>query len=67
MQMNREYDTLVPVKDGWISCPNCRVNKRLLRVSDETEAKGLPVFCRSCKTEVILDIKRGQSVKRRSH
>lgn len=54
------------VKDGWISCPVCRRNKRLLRITPETEAKGLPVFCRDCKAEIILDIARGQSVERRS-
>ena len=66
MQAKREHGTLVPVKDGWISCPVCRRNKRLLRISADTEARGLPVFCRDCKTEVILDIARGQSVERRS-
>ena len=58
--------TMVTVKDGWITCPNCRRNKRLLRITDTTEAKRLPVFCRDCKTEIILDIARGQSVERRS-
>jgi len=66
LQLWREHGTLVPVKDGWISCPNCRMNKRLLRISADTEAHGLPVFCRACKTEIILDIERGRSVKRRS-
>lgn len=32
----------------------------------DTEASGLPVYCRDCKTEIILDIERGRSVKRRS-
>ena len=54
------------VKDGWIICPNCRRNHRLLRITDTTEAHGLPVFCRDCKQEIILDIERGQSVERRS-
>lgn len=54
------------VKDGWISCPVCKRNKRLLRITPETEARGLPVFCRDCKAEIILDIVRGQSVERRS-
>lgn len=53
------------VKDGWIICPVCR-NKRLLRIEEETEAHDLPVYCRDCKTEIILDITRGRSVERRS-
>ena len=54
------------VKDGWVTCPICKRNHRLLRVAPETEATGLPVFCRTCRSEVILNIERGQSVKRQS-
>lgn len=54
------------VRDGWITCPECRRNHRLLRITDETEATNLPVFCRDCKKTVILNIERGQSVERRS-
>lgn len=54
------------VKDGWLICPNCKRNHRLLRVEPETQARGLPVYCRTCRTEIILNIDRGQSVKRQS-
>lgn len=54
------------VKNGWITCPVCGLNHRLLRITDRTEAKALPVFCRTCRCEIILDIGRGQSVKRQS-
>lgn len=54
------------VVGGWIACPVCRRNKRLLRIDPETVADRLPVFCRDCKTELILHIERGQSVERRS-
>lgn len=64
MRSETEKSKLV-VKDGWVICPKCR-NKRLLRVDAETEARGLPVYCRDCKTEFILDIARGRSVERRS-
>lgn len=64
MQPNQSSCKLV-VKDGWITCPVCR-NKRLLRIEEETEAHDLPVYCRDCKTEIILDITRGRSVERRS-
>lgn len=56
----------IKIKNGWITCPVCNRNRRLLRIDDETEAKRLPVYCRDCKTEIILDITRGQSVERRS-
>lgn len=54
------------VKDGWVTCPVCRRNHRLIRIEPETEARNLPIFCRDCKSTVILDIDRGQSVERRS-
>lgn len=60
-----QRDTII-IKNGWITCPHCRRNHKLLRIDPETEAHGLPVWCRDCKTEIILDIARGQSVERRS-
>lgn len=65
MQKMERRDTLA-VKDGWLTCPNCHRNHKLLRIDKDTEATGLPVYCRDCKTEIILDIERGRSVKRRS-
>lgn len=54
------------IKDGWITCPVCKRNHRLLRIDDSTEARSLPVYCRTCRREIVLDIERGQSVKRQS-
>lgn len=65
MQQQSNCSILV-VKDGWVTCPVCRRNHRLLRVRPATEARGLPVYCRTCRSEIILDIEKGQSVKRQS-
>ncbi len=54
------------VKDGWVTCPVCKRNHRLIRVEPETEARGLPVYCRTCRSEIVLNIDRGQSVERQS-
>lgn len=54
------------VKDGWVTCPHCRRNRRLIRIDPETEASALPVYCRDCKNEIVLNIAKGQSVERRS-
>lgn len=54
------------VEDGWVTCPVCKRNHRLIRISPNTEATELPVYCRTCRSEVILNIERGQSVKRQS-
>ena len=56
----------IEVKNGWLTCPVCHRNKKLLRIDCNTEAKGLPVFCRDCRHESILDISRGQRVEHRS-
>lgn len=56
---------IIKVVDGWVTCPVCNQNKKLLRVTPATRAQHLPVHCRKCKTEIILDIE-GQSVERRS-
>ena len=56
---------IIVTTEGWVHCPVCRRNKRLLRVEADTYARRLPVFCRDCKSEIILDIE-GRSVERRS-
>ena len=51
-------------KGGFACCPYC--GKKLLRVTPDTEAEALPVQCRQCKRELILNIHRGQSFESRS-
>lgn len=54
------------VSNGWVACPVCRRNKRLLHVLPETEARNLELYCRDCKSCVQVNIAKGQSVERRS-
>lgn len=46
-------------RGGFLQCPHCG-NRKLLRVTPSTEARGLPVWCRKCQTEITIDIVRGQ-------
>lgn len=55
-----ESGKLLTVDDGYLICPNCRRNKRLLRIRPETEGKSIQVFCRVCKTEHVVDIVKGE-------
>lgn len=63
---SEEHSGKLIVRDGWVTCPSCRRNRHLLRIGTDTMAQELPVYCRDCKTEVILNIEKGQSVERRS-
>ena len=65
MKRTEKFGKIV-VRDGWVTCPVCLRNKHLFRVNPDTEANALPVYCRDCKTEIIVNIARGQSVERRS-
>lgn len=66
LQSKAKSVILTVKKDGFIACPKCLRNKKLQRIPPEMEAKGLPVYCRDCKSEVILDIAKGQRVELRS-
>lgn len=57
---------MLTVKDGWLSCPRCRRNKRLQRVTATMSAENFPVYCRDCKSEILIDIHRGQCFESRS-
>lgn len=58
MHITSEYGKIVPKAGGWLECPHCKRNHRLLRVQPDTAAEKLPVYCRSCKTEIILHIEQ---------
>lgn len=64
LQNGSERGILI-AKDGYFTCPVCRRNKRFLRTTAKTSAKAIPVFCRLCKSEIILDIE-GLSARRLS-
>nr|DAL14664.1 MAG TPA_asm: cysteine-rich protein [Caudoviricetes sp.] len=57
---------MLTVKDGFLVCPTCRRNRHLLRISPDTTAENLVVFCRDCKTEHHVNIRRGQCFESRS-
>ena len=60
------YGILLATKDGYLVCPVCRVNKKLLRIDPRTAAHNLRIYCRSCKSEIMIDIVEGQCYQSRS-
>ena len=60
MQSQAIHGKLLAVEDGYLICPACRRNRKLLPVSPSTEATNLEVWCRTCKRRIKLDIHQGQ-------
>lgn len=51
---------MLPSGRGFLICPFCG-NPKLLRIMPGTEAVRLPVWCRKCRRELVINIHRGQS------
>ena len=51
--------------NGWLICPVCRRNRRLLRIKPSTRADELQLYCRSCHSEIVVDIREGQCFESR--
>lgn len=66
LQTSVKRGKLYVVRDGFLVCPNCRRNKRLMRIDPKTRAVNLAVWCRDCKNEIMLDIDQGQCFESRS-
>lgn len=59
----------IPVVDGYALCPRCRSlerNSKLQRIDRETTAQNIPMYCRKCKIEIIVDIEAGQCFESQS-
>lgn len=65
MQTHGKYGKMLTVRNGYLECPTCRRNKRLMQILPETSGQNLVVFCRDCKTEHIVDIVKGQCFESR--
>lgn len=51
-------------REGFARCPYC--GGKLTRITPTTDADRLPVWCRKCRRELMIDIHRGQSYLSRS-
>lgn len=65
MQVNVQSGKMM-VKDGWLICPICHRNKRVMKIRPDTTAHRVVAYCRDCKNEIILDIDKGQCFESRS-
>ena len=59
------HGKMLTVRNGYLVCPHCRRNKRLIQVPPDAKAERLRVWCRDCKTETIVDMEQGQCFESR--
>lgn len=59
--MNRAENRgkMLTVKEGRVVCPICR-RKMSPRILPTTCGTNMVSFCRSCKSEIIIDVEMGQ-------
>ena len=64
----RKCDTMLPVKKGYILCPQCKAKSysRLQKILPQTTATALPLYCPRCKTEYFVDVYEGRSFEHHS-
>lgn len=60
MQSQPNHGKMLTVVDGYLVCPNCNRNRRLLKIRSDTDAKNLIVYCKICRHENLIDISKGQ-------
>lgn len=54
--MNKHGDcAILKVQNGWAVCPVCGW-ARMMRVEPDTKAMRLPVYCKRCRHETIVNI-----------
>lgn len=59
LQTGAKCGKLITVRDGWVTCPKCRKNKRLMKVRADTQGRRLVAYCRVCKNEILIDVNMG--------
>lgn len=59
MQTSENRGKLLTVRDGFLLCPICRQNKKLLPVLPTTSGSDIVCYCQKCKHRVIVNIDHG--------
>ena len=59
-------DKILPVENGWLICPRCRRNRRVMKITPKTFGLNVAAFCKDCKWEGLIDIQEGQCFESRS-
>lgn len=60
LQNEKPRGKLLTVRNGYLECPSCRRNRRMMQVLPDAEGRRIVAYCRICKTEHIVDIVKGE-------
>lgn len=66
MQNQEKSSIMLTVKDGFLVCPICRQNKKMQEITPDMYALRTPVYCRRCKSRMLVDVINGQCFESRS-
>ena len=59
LQTTEKRGKLLTVRDGYLICPVCRQNKKLLPVLPTTSGTDVVCYCTKCKHRTIVNIDNG--------
>lgn len=59
LQTTQNHGKLLTVRDGYLVCPVCRQNKKLLPVLPTTSGRNIVCYCTKCKHRTIVNIDSG--------
>ena len=60
LQTARTSGKMLTVRDGYLICPVCRQNRKLLPVLPSTSGRDIVAWCSKCKHRTIVNIDHGQ-------
>lgn len=66
LKKSADCGKILTVQDGFLICPTCRRNRRLMQIRPDAMAFHVVAYCRDCKTEHIVNIVGGQCFESRS-
>lgn len=63
---NKDRRVKLQVDNGFLICPRCHRDRKIVKITPTTAAKNLEVMCKFCKFKFSIDIERGQSFESQS-
>lgn len=63
---NKDRRVKLQIENGFLICPRCHRDRKIVKITPTTAAKNLEVMCKFCKFKFSIDIERGQSFESQS-